>query len=71
MNDLAATFRKFQRADEQQLKMLKEAALGICVMSQEGVAVETLLSADLFMPNITTALELLDKPLRIIASLRK
>jgi rubrerythrin len=26
LNDLAATFRKFQRADEQQLKMLKEAA---------------------------------------------
>lgn len=51
--------------------MLKQAALGICVMSQEGVAVETLSSADLVMPNITTALELFDKPLRIIASLRK
>ncbi|MFT3893178.1 MAG: hypothetical protein QM730_16230 [Anaerolineales bacterium] len=51
--------------------MLKEAALGICVISQEGIAVETLLSADLVMPNITAALELLDRPLRIIASLRK
>jgi len=51
--------------------MLKEAALGICVMSPEGVATETLYSADLVMPNITTALELLDKPLRIVASLRK
>ena len=51
--------------------MLKEATLGICVMSQEGVAVETLLSADLLMPDILTALELLDKPLRIVASLRK
>lgn len=51
--------------------MLKQAALGICVISQEGVAVETLSSADLVMPNITTALELFDKPLRIIASLRK
>ena len=51
--------------------MLKEAALGFCVMSQEGIAVETLLSADLTLPNITAALELLDKPLRIIASLRK
>ena len=51
--------------------MLKEAALGICVMSQEGVAAETLLSADLVMPNISAALELFDKPLRIIASLRK
>jgi P-type E1-E2 ATPase len=51
--------------------MLKEAALGICVMSPEGAATETLLSSDLVMPNITAALELLDRPLRIVASLRK
>jgi len=51
--------------------MLKEAALGICVMSREGLAVEALLCADLLMPDITTALELLDHPLRITASLRK
>jgi len=51
--------------------MLREAALGICVMSQEGAATETLLSADLVMPTITSALEVLDKPLRIVASLRK
>jgi len=51
--------------------MLKEAALGICVMAQEGIAIETLISADLVMPNIAAALELLDKPLRIIASMRK
>jgi P-type E1-E2 ATPase len=51
--------------------MLKEAALGICVMSQEGVAVETLLAADLLVPDIFAALDLLDKPLRLIASLRK
>jgi P-type E1-E2 ATPase len=51
--------------------MLREAALGICVMSPEGAAIEALLSADLVMPTITSALELLDKPLRIVASLRK
>lgn len=51
--------------------MLKEAALGICVMSQEGVAVETLLTADLLVPDIFAALDLLEKPLRLIASLRK
>ena len=51
--------------------MLKAAALGICIMSQEGVAVETLLAADLLLPDIFAALDLLDKPLRIIASLRK
>ena len=51
--------------------MLKEAALGICVLSAEGTAVETMLAADLVAPDIFTALELLDKPLRIVASLRK
>ncbi len=52
-------------------RMLKEAALGICVMSQEGAAVETLLSADMVVPNIFAAFDLLDKPLRITATLRK
>lgn len=52
-------------------EMLKVAALGICVMSQEGVAVETLASADLVVPDIFTALDLLDRPVRIVASLRK
>lgn len=51
--------------------MLKEAALGICVMSAEGVAAETLLAADLVTPDIFIALDLLEKPLRIVASLRK
>ncbi|MEW5941411.1 MAG: ATPase P [Chloroflexota bacterium] len=51
--------------------MLKEAALGICVMSREGVAVETLLAADLLLPDIFAALDLFDHPLRIVASLRK
>ena len=51
--------------------MLEAAALGICVMSQEGVAVEALTSADILVPDIFAALDLLDKPLRIVASLRK
>jgi soluble P-type ATPase len=51
--------------------MLKAAALGICVLSTEGTATETLLAADLVASDIHSALELLDKPLRIIASLRK
>jgi len=51
--------------------MLKEAALGICVFSLEGTASETLFAADLVAPDINTALDLLDKPLRIVASLRK
>jgi P-type E1-E2 ATPase len=51
--------------------MLKEAALGICVMSREGAAPETLLAADIVVPDIISALDLLDRPLRIIATLRK
>lgn len=50
--------------------MLKAAALGICVLSREGTAVQTLLAADLLAPDIFAALELLEKPLRIVASLR-
>ncbi|GAB4435226.1 MAG: hypothetical protein Kow002_21800 [Anaerolineales bacterium] len=52
-------------------KMLKAAGLGICVLSQEGTAIEALQAADLLMPDIFSALDLFDKPLRMIASLRK
>jgi soluble P-type ATPase len=51
--------------------MLKAAAIGICVFSPEGTAVETLLAADLVMSDITDALELFEKPLRLVASLRR
>ena len=51
--------------------MLRMAALGICVMSVEGLALETLQSAHLLLPDILSALDLLEKPLRLIASLRK
>ncbi len=51
--------------------MLKEAAIGIAVMSPEGLAIEALNASDLLLPNTTSALELLNKPVRIIASLRK
>jgi P-type E1-E2 ATPase len=51
--------------------MLAEASLGICVLSQEGIAKESLLASDLIVPNIIAAFELVEKPLRIIASLRR
>jgi soluble P-type ATPase len=51
--------------------MLRIAALGICVLSPEGTAVEALLGADLLAANIFEALDMLDKPLRIVATLRK
>jgi P-type E1-E2 ATPase len=52
-------------------EMLQTAAIGICLLSAEGTAVETLMAADLVVPDIYTALELLEKPLRLVASLRK
>jgi P-type E1-E2 ATPase len=52
-------------------EMLKAARLGICVLSLEGVARDTLLACDLLAPTILSALELLEKPARIIASLRR
>lgn len=52
-------------------EMLRIAALGICVFSPEGTAVETLREADLVVANINEALDLLVKPLRIVATLRK
>lgn len=51
--------------------MLKAAALGICVLSVEGTAVETLMSADLVTASIFDALNLFENPLRIVASIRK
>lgn len=51
--------------------MLKTAALGICVLSVEGLAIEAMNEADLLMPDILSALDLVEKPLRMIASLRK
>jgi P-type E1-E2 ATPase len=51
--------------------MLHSAALGICVFSPEGVAIETLSQADLVARDIFDALDLLEKPLRIVATLRR
>jgi P-type E1-E2 ATPase len=51
--------------------MLKNAALGISVMSVEGLAIDALNASDLLMPDILSALDLFEKPLRLIASLRK
>lgn len=51
--------------------MLQAAALGVCVLSIEGAAIDTLLAADLVVPDIYAALDLLDKPLRLISTLRR
>lgn len=51
--------------------MLRAASIGIAVMSIEGLAIEALNAADLIMPDTPSALALLEKPVRLIASLRK
>ena len=52
-------------------EMLRLAAVGVAVLSKEGTAVETLFAADLVVPDIYKVLELLENPLRLVATLRK
>ena len=52
-------------------EMLKVAALGLAVMSEEGLAVETLLNAKIVAANIYDALNLLEFPSRLVATLRR
>lgn len=51
--------------------MLKAAAIGIAVMGEEGLAVEALSAADLVIGDPIRALELIENPKRLIATLRK
>jgi soluble P-type ATPase len=50
--------------------MLKEAELGIAVVLEEGLAIESLISADIVCTGIISALDLLRNPLRMTATLR-
>jgi soluble P-type ATPase len=51
--------------------MLKTAAVGIGILSTEGIAGETLLAADILVPDIFAALALFENPLRMVATLRR
>ena len=51
--------------------MLREAAIGIAVSSVEGLAIESLTSADVVVPDIIAAFELLEHPTRLVATLRR
>jgi soluble P-type ATPase len=53
------------------VSMLKEASLGICVMGPEGAAAGTITVSDVIVPDINSALDLLIKPERLIATLRR
>lgn len=52
-------------------QMLVAAALGISVLGQEGLALETLRAADLVAGRIEDALDLLIYPQRLVATLRR
>ncbi len=51
-------------------EMLALADLGIAVLGPEGTAVSALLRADIVVPDICTALDLLLNPQRVVATLR-
>jgi soluble P-type ATPase len=51
--------------------MLAAAALGIAVLGPEGLAVSALNAADVVVPSITDALDLLLTPQRLVATLRR
>lgn len=50
--------------------MVKSAVIGICILSAEGSALETLLGSDLIVPDIQSAMKILLNPTRLKASLR-
>lgn len=50
--------------------MLQAAALGIAVVGPEGAALDAINAADVVAPNILAALDLLLRPLRLVAALR-
>jgi len=51
--------------------MLKEAAIGICVIGREGASWEAIQNSDVIVRDINDALEMLLNPKRVIATLRR
>ena len=51
--------------------MLAACALGICVLGREGAAADALRKADLVVTDVRDALEMLLRPKRIVATLRR
>lgn len=51
--------------------MLREAAIGVAVMNEEGVSIDALQAADIVTSSIYDALNLLEFPTRLVATLRR
>jgi len=53
------------------VSMLKESAIGICILGGEGASAEAMMASDLVVATINDALDLLLKPHRLRATLRR
>jgi len=53
------------------VSMLKESAIGICIVGGEGASTEAMMASNLVVPTINDALDLLLKPHRLRATLRR
>jgi P-type E1-E2 ATPase len=53
------------------VSMLKDAALGVCIIGSEGASSMAVMSSDILVTGINDALDLLLHPVRLIATLRK
>ncbi|MFP4456637.1 MAG: HAD family hydrolase [Clostridia bacterium] len=53
------------------LRMLKSAEIGICIVGNEGCYIETLIASDIIINDIDNALKLLLDEKKLIATLRK
>ena len=53
------------------VSMLRESAIGICVLGREGASPEALMASDVVVPSINDALDLLLRPQRLRATLRR
>lgn len=51
--------------------MLKESLIGICILGREGTSTDAMMASDVIVSDINDALDLLIKPERLVATLRK
>jgi soluble P-type ATPase len=51
--------------------MLEQAAVGICILGPEGASKKAMIAADMVVKSLGEALQLIEKPIRLIAGLRE
>lgn len=52
-------------------EMLKKAAIGICVLSEEGTSTKSINAADIVVKDGLQAIKLVQNPMRMVATLRR